>query len=95
MANQETVTITRAAYEDLIDRNDLACTAERLEAAIMLLNDMQDDYFRSHEPTSELGSAENAMILYGFNRYRNTANAISDLLYLMEKDFKGLGISWK
>lgn len=93
--NTDTITIPAYRYEDLIDKTDLSLTAERLEAALMLINDMQDDYFRFHEPTAALASDENAAILYGFSRYRSTTNAIADLLFLIGEDFKRLDISWK
>lgn len=93
--NTDTITIPAYRYEDMIDKIDLSCAAEHLDAARTLLNDMQDDFFHAHEPTADLGSDENAMILYSFDRYRNITNAISTLLYLIGEDFKRLDISWK
>lgn len=90
---QETVTITKAIYENMIDKDDLCFTAERLESAIMLLYDMQDDYFRAHEPSSDPVSCENAAILYSFPRYRSTTNAIAELLQLIQKDFETAGLT--
>ena len=88
----DTVTITAAKYKNMIDKDDFCITAERLESAIMLLYDMQDEYFRALEPTHEPASADNAAILYGFSRYRTTTNAIAELLQLIKEDFEGFGI---
>ena len=91
--NAERVEITSTDREELVDKIDLALSAERLEAATMLLYDMQDDFFRSYEPTADLSSAENAAILYLFRRYRAQTAAIADLLHLIGEDFKRLDIT--
>ena len=90
MSNQknETVTISAALYADMIDKIDLALAAERLESALLLVENMQDDYFRSNEPNAEAPRGGNADILREFPRYRAITNAVSELLHLIKDDFK-------
>ena len=92
---EQTVTIPAYLYEELIDKGDLAIAAERLESALLFVYDMQDDYFRAHEPTANSISDENAMILLEFPRYRKITNAVASLLELVKKDFEACGIDWR
>ncbi len=82
--------MTNTANNRMIDKDDLVGLARNAECLDMLMADLLQDFFDSHEP--QKGIEEMTMIAWDFKRFRLYANVCFEYAHMIMTELHSKGI---
>lgn len=82
--------MTNTANNRMIDKDDLVGLARNAECLDMLMADLLQDFFDSHEP--QKGYNEMTMIAWDFKRFRLYANVYFEYAHMIMTELHSKGI---